>query len=642
MAIFTVGPNSTYPTIADAVLAAGPSDTIQLESGYGNETATVTHTGMIISGDATSTGIVIDLATGVANVTLTGTAPINVVDAPDGNNIVGNDGDNVITVTDGADAVNGGLGTDRLVVDYHLATGAVTGDSTTGFAEAGGSHLVTITNGTFENFTILTGDAADTITTGAGDDIIQAGNGANTITAGQGANTILGGSDADTITALDGGNHIDGGDGTNTITSGDGDDVITSGVGADTIVAGGGNDSITVHGGADTVSSGAGNDRLVVDYSTSVTAVTGGVTDGTLATGYTGGFADSAGNSVNFQNTEVFKVTTGSGNDIITTGDGADVLNGGAGDDHLSSGGGNDTIKYAVGDGADTVDGGADSDKLVITGSGANDSLTVAVADGTINNVAGGAISNMEHVTLTLDGGTNATLDFGATTEALAVQLGVHAATGFDRVIGVENVVGGSGNDAIAGNSGNNVLHGAAGTDVLRGGDGSDELIGGRDNDSLVGGNGEDRLYGDGGNDRLSGGDMNDRLSGGDGRDVLYGGAGRDMLTGGAGADHFLFKSVLDSVTGGNRDVITDFSTIQHDRIDLSAIDADVSTPGDQAFVFIGSDTFAHYHDLHSDVIGMVRLEGSILQGNVDTTMKTDFSIGLTDVTVLHDADLVL
>jgi hypothetical protein len=36
MAILSVGPNSLYPTIADAMLAASASDTIQLESGYGN------------------------------------------------------------------------------------------------------------------------------------------------------------------------------------------------------------------------------------------------------------------------------------------------------------------------------------------------------------------------------------------------------------------------------------------------------------------------------------------------------------------------------------------------------------------------------------------------------------------------------
>ena len=134
MAIFTVGPNSTFPSIAAAMAAAGPGDTIQLEAGYSNETATVTHSGMIITGEASSTGIVLQLGSGIATVTLAGAAPINLVDASDGNGILGNDGDNLITVTAGADSVSGGLGEDRLFVDYRLATGAVTGDSTSNVA----------------------------------------------------------------------------------------------------------------------------------------------------------------------------------------------------------------------------------------------------------------------------------------------------------------------------------------------------------------------------------------------------------------------------------------------------------------------------------------------------------------------------
>src|SRR6185503_14650642 len=122
---------------------------------------TVTHSGMTISGgDSTSTGIVLALGTGIATFTLADTAPINVLDAPDGNGIVGNAGNNVITVTDGADAVSGGLGIDRLIVDYRLATGAITGDSTSNVAEAGGSRLVTISDASIENFTILTGSGA--------------------------------------------------------------------------------------------------------------------------------------------------------------------------------------------------------------------------------------------------------------------------------------------------------------------------------------------------------------------------------------------------------------------------------------------------------------------------------------------------
>ena len=197
MPIFTVGPNSTYPSIAAAMLAAGPNDTIQLEAGYSNETAVVTHTGMIITGDASSVGIVLQLGNAIATVALAGAAAINLLDAIDGNGIVGNDGNNLITVTAGADSVSGGLGHDRLFVDYRLATGAVTGDSTSNVTEAGGGARMVTINGGFEDFTIWTGAGADTITTGAGDDDIRTGEGAGTVTTGGGDDILVGGSGDD-------------------------------------------------------------------------------------------------------------------------------------------------------------------------------------------------------------------------------------------------------------------------------------------------------------------------------------------------------------------------------------------------------------------------------------------------------------
>ena len=133
MAIRSVGPNSDFPTIAAAMQVAGPGDTIQLEAGYSHETATILFTGMVISGSAASQGIVLNLGPGIATVTLTGAAPFHLNDAGDANGIVGNAGDNQITVTAGADAVDGGAGEDRLVVDYRLASGAVTGDSSSNF-----------------------------------------------------------------------------------------------------------------------------------------------------------------------------------------------------------------------------------------------------------------------------------------------------------------------------------------------------------------------------------------------------------------------------------------------------------------------------------------------------------------------------
>ena len=50
MTTFAVGPTAPFHTIAAAMLAAGASDSIVLQSGYSNETATVTHVGMTLSG----------------------------------------------------------------------------------------------------------------------------------------------------------------------------------------------------------------------------------------------------------------------------------------------------------------------------------------------------------------------------------------------------------------------------------------------------------------------------------------------------------------------------------------------------------------------------------------------------------------
>jgi len=366
MPILTVGPTSTYASISAAMPFALPDDTIVLQSGYSGEDAIVDKTGLTVTGDATSVGITLRLGAGVQAITISGDAAINVFDSTTGNSteanaILGGSGNNVILVSGGVDAVNGGLGTDTLFVDYAAANGAVTGDSTTNFTDAGGGHTVTITDGTFENFNIVTGDFADTITTGDGNDIIIVGNGANVVSAGQGANILLGGVDADTFTALDGGNYMDGGNGANTLTSGAGSDTIRSGTGADTIVSGGGIDAITVLGGADTVDAGAQADRLIIDYSATATSVTGSLT-GDVGSGYTGQFADLSANSVDFVGVENFTITTGTGADTITTGAGTDTISGGDGADVLSAGSGADYIQGNVG--ADYIQGNVGNDVL--------------------------------------------------------------------------------------------------------------------------------------------------------------------------------------------------------------------------------------------------------------------------------------
>ena len=61
MAVLNVGPSDLYLTIAAAMAVAEPGDTIVLAAGYSNETATVTVSGITVTGDANSLGIVLTI-----------------------------------------------------------------------------------------------------------------------------------------------------------------------------------------------------------------------------------------------------------------------------------------------------------------------------------------------------------------------------------------------------------------------------------------------------------------------------------------------------------------------------------------------------------------------------------------------------
>ena len=125
---------------------------------------------------------------------------------------------------------------------------------------------------------------------------------------------------------------------------------------------------------------------------------------------------------------------------------------------------------------------------------------------------------------------------------------------------------------------------------AVRGTAGAATLVGGAGDDSITGEAGNDRLHGSAGNDILLGGAGYDALLGGDGADRLVGGSDADVLIGGAGADRYVFLSAAD----GN-DRIQDFSRADGDKIDLSAIDADPRTAGDQAFLFADGIVFVAY-----------------------------------------------
>jgi Ca2+-binding RTX toxin-like protein len=141
---------------------------------------------------------------------------------------------------------------------------------------------------------------------------------------------------------------------------------------------------------------------------------------------------------------------------------------------------------------------------------------------------------------------------------------------GVDTFLSIENVTGSSFDD---------VLTGSSQVNALSGGNGNDLIDGGSSNDSIDGGSGNDSLKGSAGDDILTGGA---------GIDTLNGGGNADTLTGGTQNDIFQFTALGDSAPV-TADRITDFAA--GDKLDVSAIDANSSVGGDQAFHFAAAFT---------------------------------------------------
>ena len=121
---------------------------------------------------------------------------------------------------------------------------------------------------------------------------------------------------------------------------------------------------------------------------------------------------------------------------------------------------------------------------------------------------------------------------------------------------------------------------------------------------------------------------------------VRVGGAGRDTPTGGEDSDTFVFQSASDSglVSAKANDIITDFTAGQ-DRIDLSAINANTATAGDDAFTFLGSGPFTHA----SGQLDFFKAGSKIiLQGDVNGDGLADFQIQLNGIASISAGDLVL
>jgi len=133
------------------------------------------------------------------------------------------------------------------------------------------------------------------------------------------------------------------------------------------------------------------------------------------------------------------------------------------------------------------------------------------------------------------------------------------------------------------------------------------------------------------GNDSITGNAVGNVLQAGGGADTIRGGRGMDRIEGGAGADIFVFGTAgesrdLAARSDGKKasaDRLNDFLS-GTDRIDLSAVDANRGTDGDQAFSWIGTNAF-------SGVAGQLRaevLDGLVhIYGDTNGDLRADLHI---------------
>lgn len=420
---------------------------------------------------------------------------------------------------------------------------------------------------------------------------------------------ILGGKGDDSIQIAAGRDAL-GDQGDDTITGNSGNNFISGGIGNDTIFGGGGFDNIYGDAGNDNLSGGDDAE-----------AIRGG-----------SGFDFIAGNGGSdslYGGADADYITGGNGNDLVDGGEGVDRLFGQAGDDRYQVDSVRDYISEESFTSIDTV----------------RSSISFSIA------VSSTVIGDFENLILTGTGNTTA--------------------TGND----LANIV--------TGNTGRNKLFGGLSDDTLNGGDGDDELSGGVGADRHNGGVGsdkvtyfdaiagltasltspstntgdalgdtyvsienlsgsafDDRLFGNSSENVLSGGDGADRLVGGAGADVFRGDRGADDLYGGSGSDVFQFVYRGEStVTATGRDTIFDFSGTGGDRIDLSAIDANASASGNQAFSFIGTSEFG---GKAGELRYVKNASDTYIYTDVNGDAKADFAIHLDDAVTLSKGYFVL
>ena len=633
-------------TVALANADQTTGDTV-IVANFQNVDASLLSTGVSISGSA------------VANL-ITGSSGSDTIDGGGGTDVIAaGNGNDSVTYRGTETSIDGGSGSDTLV----LATSG--GITSINFAVAAGSDQTvgdTVSVANFENLdasvlttalTVTGSAAANTITTGSGNDTIDGGGGADVINVGGGNDTafyygaetsIDGGTGTNTLilraattvnlanadqtsgdtaavanfqnvdaSSLAIGVSLTGSSGANTLTGGAGNDTIDGGGGADVIAAGGGDDTVTYRGTEASVDGGSGVDTLVM-------AATGGTSavDLSVAAGADQTTGDTA-NVRNFENvdasalTTAISVTGSTSANIITTGSGDDTIDGKGGGDIVNAGTGNDTVAYW---GSETsIDGGTGSNTLLLRVGG---TINLANADQTVGDVAN--VANFQNVDASLSTGASITGSSGVN-----IITGGFGNDSIDGAGGADVIVAGAGNDTVTYRGTETSIDGGAGTDTLNlaasggitavnfavaaGADqttGDGVLVANFENLNatvattaltVTGSSGGNNIATGSGADTIDGGGGGDAIGAGAGNDTVYYYASESNIDGGAGVNTLILKAAA-TVNLGNADQTTgDLTTVTNfQNVDGSAVAAGMSITGSSGANVItgGSGDDAH------------------------------------------------
>jgi Ca2+-binding RTX toxin-like protein len=409
------------------------------------------------------------LADNVENLRITGSYAARGTGNALDNVITGNAADNTLSGLDGNDTLDGGDGADTLIGgagdDTYYVRSTIYQRPDRVVEEADGGidtvHWTALSALSSQPPSYTLGDHVENLVIGgqlAGEGI---GNGLD--------NVITGNAAGNTLHGLGGNDTLDGGLGFDALYGGDGDDTLIgtyqySLYGVDYMDGGEGTDTadFAAHGHAlwidldypgrevwtrDRADVDAGAWRQVADL-VSVENLVG-----------------TAGNDQLFGNAEANAIYGNAGDDLIEGRGGDDVLSGGFareadsrgsdGDDRIFGGAGNDLILASYG--SDVIDGGDDIDTLSFAWVGAD--LDLDLARGATTFYEGGSWT---------EDGANGVWGGGAWISLVTVAW-----------TGIENLVGGLGNDVLRGDAAANRLEGGAGNDTLDGRGGDDTLAGG-------------------------------------------------------------------------------------------------------------------------------------------------------------------